>query len=214
MGAEVNVLGKLLRRDRLQVDLLAGFRYVDLDEGLQIDTVANDFVNQVTDVLHDSFHTRNQFYGGQVGARIGWQGDRLSLDLVGKVALGTNHEVVQVGGSTTETGAGSLFPGTFPGGIFAQPSNMGRQSHDQFDVVPEGEVRVSYRLAGGLRAFVGYDILYWNQVVRPGSQIDRAVNPTQIFGGELVGPSAAGAAVLAHRLLGARRDVRPGVPDS
>ena len=29
------------------------------------------------------------------------------------------------------------------------------------------------------RLFAGYDFLYWNQVVRPGSQIDRNVNLTQ-----------------------------------
>ena len=30
-----------------------------------------------------------------------------------------------------------------------------------------------------LKAYVGYDFMYWNQVVRPGGQIDRNINLTQ-----------------------------------
>jgi hypothetical protein len=42
------------------------------------------------------------------------------------------------------------------------------------------------------RAFVGYDFLYWNQVVRPGNQVDRNINLSQsaVFGsGTLSGPA-------------------------
>jgi hypothetical protein len=48
-------------------------------------------------------------------------------------------------------------------------------------------VRLGCQVWGGLRAFVGYDLLCWSDVVRPGEQIDLVVNPTQIPPGSLVG---------------------------
>ena len=42
------------------------------------------------------------------------------------------------------------------------------------------------------RAFVGYDFMYWSQVVRPGNQVDRNINLSQsaVFGsGALTGPA-------------------------
>jgi hypothetical protein len=102
-----------------------------------------------------------------------------------EVALGASHQVVNIQGSTTETGTGSANPGTFPGGFFAQSTNVGRRTDDQFGVIPQLQVQFGYQVTSWLRAFVGYDFLYWNQVVRPGSQIDRRVNATQqLFLGE------------------------------
>jgi hypothetical protein len=57
------------------------------------------------------------------------------------------------------------------------------------------ELKVRYDLTPRWQAFVGYDCLYWNQVVRPGNQIDRNVNTSQNVlysgtGGVLAGPAA------------------------
>jgi hypothetical protein len=114
----------------------------------------------------------------------------VSLELAGKLALGTNHERVSINGTTTISADGLTNPGTFPGGIFAQPSNIGTTARNQFAVIPEGQLRIGYQLRPHILATVGYDVLYWNQVVRPGSQIDRSVNPTQTLGGALVGPAS------------------------
>ena len=188
-GVEANALLNVTRESGLSVDILAGFRYLDLEEDLTIDQDLFDPVNIITDLIHDQFNTRNQFYGGQVGVKVGYEMDRLSLDVTGKVALGANHEVVNINGFTTEFGPGSASPGTFPGGVLTQPSNIGRTAHDDFAVIPEVMLKAGYRIRPGLQAFVGYDFLYWNQVVRPGEQIDRNINPTQSLGGALVGPA-------------------------
>ena len=189
-GAEANGVLNAWRRNGLSIDLLAGFRYADLTERLTIQTNSTDFVNQINDVTSDAFSTRNQFYGGQLGFRAGLQYGRVSLELAGKVALGANHESVIINGSTTETGAGSANPGTFPGGVFTQQSNIGGTTRNQFAVIPEGQLRVGYQLRPNIVATVGYDIVYWNQVVRPGSQADRGINPTQSLANVLVGPAA------------------------
>ncbi|MBI3408029.1 MAG: BBP7 family outer membrane beta-barrel protein [Planctomycetes bacterium] len=192
-GAEFNALVSSWRRPGLEVSFLAGFRYADLQETLHINNSTNDLLFFNTTVLNDHFDTRNQFYGGQIGVRASWQRDRLGVDVTGKVALGANHQVVNIQGDITQSGIGAFAPGTFPGGLYAQPTNIGRRTVDEFSVLPAVDVRLSYQISQRLRATVGYDFLYWNQVVRPGNQIDRNINPSQspIFGnGALVGQAS------------------------
>jgi hypothetical protein len=53
-------------------------------------------------------------------------------------------------------------------------------------------VTLSVFITPQLRAFVGYDLLYWTQVDRPGSQVDTNINLSQsaILGtGALTGPA-------------------------
>jgi len=169
-----------------QGSFLAGFRYLDLNEslGLMNTTVTLPVPNTeapgvaFTSSIADNFQTRNQFYGGQIGTKATYCWNFLNIDFVGKLALGDSHQVVNIMGISSQT-AGGPTPGTFPGGLFAQPTNIGRQARDEFTVVPEFEVKVGCCICPGVRAFIGYDLLYWNQVVRPGSQIDRSLNLSQ-----------------------------------
>src|SRR5262249_34826950 len=126
--------------------------------------------------------TRNQFYGGQFGLKLGWYFDRASIEMIGKIALGNAHRVVEVGG-VTQLSDGS----SFSGGLLSQPSNIGRQSNDQFTVIPDRQIRLGFELLPNIHIGIGYEFLYWNRVVRPGNQIDPNVNATQRFGGTLVG---------------------------
>jgi len=178
------------------LQLLAGFRYLDLEESLQMQSTSSDLVNDSQIALSDNFETRNQFYGGQIGARLDLVRNHLSASLTGKLALGSTLQEVNINGSATQTGTAAALQGTFPGGFFTQPTNIGRRTHDEFSLVPEAQVKLGYDILPGWRAFVGYDLLYWTQVVRPGNQIDRNLNLTQspIFGsGTLAGPAQPAA---------------------
>jgi Putative beta barrel porin-7 (BBP7) len=163
---------------------LAGCRYIDLQESLDLNNTTVTLsepglpAGYVTTIA-DSFETRNQFYGGQLGGKVSYHWNFVSVDFIGKLAIGDSHQVVNVLGVSSQSGPNSPTPGTFLGGLFAQPTNIGRQAHDEFTVVPECQFKVDCCICCGLHAFVGYDILYWNQVVRPGNEINRDVNPTQ-----------------------------------
>ena len=194
-GTEINSVFCLLRTPRLEFTVLAGFRYADLHETLDISNVTSDLTTSPNTVmiLDDNFITRNQFYGGQIGSRLNWRTPGMSLDIIGKVALGSTHEVVDIQGFSTQFGPKAP-GGSFPGGFFAQPSNSGRFTSNQFSVIPSLEVKLSLFIRQNFRFFVGYDFMYWNQVVRPGSQIDRNINLSQsvILGntnGVLTGPA-------------------------
>jgi hypothetical protein len=69
----------------------------------------------------------------------------------------------------------------------AQPTNIGHFTQTRFAVVPQFGINVGYKINDNWRVFVGYDFLYWSKVARPGDQIDRVVNTTQVAGGTLVG---------------------------
>ncbi len=190
-GTEINAVASIVRRDGFQMNGMLGFRYMDLRESITI-SAPNlfDFVNIINESVIDQFSTQNRFYGGQIGAWFAYHTGIFSAELTTKLALGDNHEVIAISGSTTQSGPGSPNPGTFPGGIFTQPTNIGNRSHEQFAVIPEVKVLGGINVLENLRLFVTYDFLYWNQVVRPGAQIDRSVNQTQALGMPLLGPAA------------------------
>lgn len=197
-GAEANALYRLGNGDTFRLTALGGFRYLDLQEGLSIlDTETILGVGNYTGL--DQFRTRNQFYGGQLGARADVRYEWLFAALQAKVALGATHESVNVGGLSTATLAGS--PTGAPGGIYAQPSNSGRTTRNDFAVVPDLQVRAGANLTRNVRFFVGYDFLYVSSVVRPGDQIDRTLNFTQnavLNGAGSVLTGAARPAPLFH----------------
>jgi hypothetical protein len=183
-GAELNGVCNLCCGCRGRVDLLAGFRYLELTEGLGV--TENLTVVPGVPVLggtafqvHDQFNTRNRFYGGQIGARAEFWRGGLFVNVRGMVALGNTEQVVDVAGSTVIAPPGQV-PTVANGGLLAQATNSGHFTRDQFAVVPEVGINVGYQVTQHLRAFVGYSFLYWSNVVRPGDQIDRAVNPTQL----------------------------------
>jgi hypothetical protein len=193
-GSEANADFLLLPRvEGFQVVGLVGFRYLDLEETLNIGTTSAALLTMPATVLTqlDQFNTRNQFYGGQLGTRFNWQGDRFGIDVTGKVALGAARQTINVEGASSQTGPGGP-NGAFPGGFYAQPSNMGQSAVNRFAVIPSIELKLYMMLCPNLHAFVGYDFLYWNQVVRPGSQLDHNINLSQssvLGNGALLGPA-------------------------
>jgi hypothetical protein len=190
-GAEAGLRGNLVQNRDLRLDVLGGFRYLGLDEGLHItaNTVslqsvpgvpALDLGNQMT--IADAFDTHNRFYGGDLGLRAVWHAGPWVLEGQARVALGANEEIVDIAGSRTFTPLGGQ-PQVSAGGLLALPSNSGHFQQDRFAVVPEVGVKVGYQLSDALCLFIGYDFLYWSEVVRPADQVDRTVDTRQVSGG-------------------------------
>jgi hypothetical protein len=187
-GAEVNYRQLLCASQNYTVSGLLGFRYLDLHEGLDIteNVVSQQAVpgfpifnpgNQI--VVADSFHTRNQFYGGQAGLDANYYFGRFFVGGRAQLALGMTHEQIDINGSQTiTTPAGQRT--TFTGGLLALPSNIGTFSQNKFAVVPQIGVRLGYNITDNVSIFAGYDFLYWSNVVRPGDQVDTRLNVSQI----------------------------------
>lgn len=181
-GVEANFRRNLCCGCNYKVDFLTGFRYLQLDESLNITENLNvlgssggTFGRVGTVVVRDSFLTRNEFYGGQIGLDAECRWNRWFVGAVGKLALGSIRQTVIIDGSTT-----SSVSGTERGGLLAQPTNIGRDARDQFCIVPEAGLRLGYYFTERLRGYVGYDVLYMSNVVRPGDQVDTFVNSSYI----------------------------------
>jgi len=182
-GAEGNVQAIVWQRPRARVDLLGGFRYLDLVESLRIQettTVDPNFMDLYAGKninVADFFGTANNFYGGQLGLRTEYRVNRFVIGLLGKVALGTTHESATVRGATT---INTAEPVNAAAGLYALSSNSGTFSRNAFAVVPELGVNLGLRVTERLTALVGYTFIYWSRVIRPGDQIDQTLNTTLI----------------------------------
>jgi hypothetical protein len=186
-GTSANGIFNLFRNDRYSVTLLGGARYLDLADDLRMD-FSSTTSGPSTLVFNDRFSTRNQFWGGNLGARGEVDFGKIFTSVSAQVALGDMHESVNVNGATSFTSATDSFQNG--GGLFAQPSNTGRQTSNVFAVVPEVGVQLGYNVCCHVQIFGGYDFLYVSDVGRPGDQVNGRINPSQGFGRPLVGPAA------------------------
>jgi hypothetical protein len=185
-GGDLNVLYNLFRNNGMSLNLLAGFRAVELRETLSIaanselfltTTYSDGFGNvlatadpgSVVSVV-DHFGTRNQFYGGQIGAQLQFTTGRWIFDGIGKLAIGSTHETININGDTAifPLNANPVF---LSGGNYATLQS-GHYSSNKFAVLPSMQLRVGYQFAPCLRGTLGYNFMYLSNVVRPGNQID------------------------------------------
>lgn len=186
-GLDINLRKRVCCGCNYWLDLLGGYRHLDLVEGLSVSenlnvlnpngTVAGNIV------VVDSFRTTNRFDGAQLGIQGQWNfTPRFFLGASFKLGFGNVHQTIDINGSTTFTGFGvpGAINGTRNGGILALPTNIGHWNQNRFAVLPEVGVKVGMDLTQHLRVYFGYDFLYLSDVVRPGDQIDPVINRSQL----------------------------------
>jgi hypothetical protein len=182
-GAEANLAADLVGSDQFRLKALGGFRFLRLEDRVgsrEQFTAAPDvpgFGGNSVD-LRDEFRTDNHFYGGQVGLETGARLGLLTIDLRGKLGLGSVHQAADVNGVTSVLRPdGSTFG--FPVGLFALRSNIGHYQRDELAFVPEAGLNVGWQLTCHVKLYAGYSFLWVSTVARAGEQIDPVVNVTQ-----------------------------------
>ncbi len=209
-GVNVDFIGSEWRGKHVWADLIVGMRYLDLEEALTVSSSATVLGNGTAAFLGnrlgtgntvgivDNFKTRNQFYGGEVGLRAEACLGRFFVNALGKLSIGNNHEVVMIdGGSTLAGPAGNV---AVPGGLLAVSTNSRIHSRDEFTLIPEFNVKVGAYINCHFNVFVGYNYMYWSDVVRPGNQPSLVINPTVVpsnlaFGANIAGPALPAAII-------------------
>lgn len=184
-GAESNFRFMLCHGCNFRIAGLAGFRNLNLDENISVteslqglSTAPPPFTDQGITVF-DRFATQNHFYGGQLGADLRWYAGRFSLDVRGKVALGGTVQQLDIAGNQQFVSPQGVVQ-NYTGGLLALNSNIGNFTHSVFSVVPEVWCNLGYQFTPYLRGFVGYNFLYWSNVIRPGTSIDTGLDLTRI----------------------------------
>jgi hypothetical protein len=188
-SAEFNVVGNVLKAGEFRLDLLGGFRFLELNEKLNITQDFNSSDGSEEDTWEDEFRTRNNFYGGQIGARLEFLRDRFFVDMTTKVALGATNQRVNIDGSLTQAffsegtdrfgnPTQNVQVNRYAGGLLATPAAYRR---DRFTVIPEVGINIGYQFNNFIRASLGYNFLYWSSVVRPGDQVTGVPRATDFW---------------------------------
>lgn len=179
-GAEANILRAWSYYDRVKFNTLAGFRWLNLNEQLRIDSTSILPIRDPNDPdildITDNFTTRNDFYGLNVGFQSEWRHGRWYADMTAKVAVGFTHEKLNIHGVTRSVVQG--VPTVTPFGALALEPNSGDFSENKFALLPACTLKVGYNWTQRLSTYIGYDGMYLSRAVRPGNQINPNINPT------------------------------------
>ncbi len=177
-GEEGHFIVPLAREDGWRLDFLAGVHCLQMREQLKITSSSKLLPEEaILFGTTDRFRTVNRFYGGEIGLRGECSVGRWFVNVEGKLALGgTDQSVKTLGERTFHTPTERTVQ---PVGLYVQPSNAGDFRQGQFDIVTELGINVGYSVTDSLRAHVGYTFLYWTNPVRPGDQIDLAIDLDQ-----------------------------------
>lgn len=185
-GLEANMLRRGPAMIGNEFHWVLGARYWTLGEDLTV--AGGSQTGALRAGSFDSFTTRNQFFGPQVGGRWHWIRNGLDINLGLTFAGGVMHQDVNVqGGSVAVLPSGARVDR--PGGFLALVSNSGDHTRNKFAMLRDLSLGVGYCLTDHVTLRLGYDLLWVSGVVRPGEQADLLINPTLLpFSG--VGPTA------------------------
>lgn len=187
-GADANLRKCIYHSCDASVLWYVGYRNLNLNESLTITEnilVIGPGGNRVLIpdpigtyiAVRDHFATANRFHGGQLGVMWERRWGVFSVNARASVALGATSQKLTIFGAQTRTRPGQL-PLTYSGGLLAAGPNLGTFNRNEFSVVPEITLNLGYWLTPYLKAFVGYNFLFWSNVIRPGEQIDPVVDLT------------------------------------
>lgn len=174
------------------VNLTTGFQYLEVDENLDMISSSTlrpgssavfdgkTYLDPAQIGVNDNIHTLNRFYGGAIGASAQFAYCNWMFSFAGKVGLGVMNQRVDIQGTSTLTDLTRGFNSTVPGGLFANSTNSGRFNNDEFTAIPQVSALIGYNWTSWFSTTIGYNGLYTNRVVRPGSQFATSVNPAVV----------------------------------
>jgi hypothetical protein len=180
-GAEANGVLNWSDSCRGRIDLLAGFRYLDLDESLDVQDFTQSLLFPTTQIIRtDSFDGRTQFWGPQVGSRATLAWGAASLSLIGKIGVGVSHLSVDREGETVLPGNP---PGVTPGGVLVNTANAGHDTTNRFAALSETTLQIGYQWTKCIQTTVGYNFLYLTSAARVGDQVQPVggINATDFY---------------------------------
>lgn len=189
-SGEANFLHRQFGNGCWSVDTLFGYRYLQLNErldllgrttplGAGVGTFGGATLPAgVTVFTRDSFRARTEFHGAQLGGRVEYRRDMFTVTAFGKGGAGATVQTLRVDGATTATGLGVTR--TLAGGVRALPSNIGRDTNTDFSLLGETGIELGFQMTKHLSLRVGYNFLFWSDVLRPGSVVDSTANFAQV----------------------------------
>jgi Putative beta barrel porin-7 (BBP7) len=180
--SEANIIAVVPESCSTNVIWIAGLRYWGFEESLSLNTDSPFIPPFPADVYQtkDHFRTENHFYGGQLGVRVEYTWNGFFANMQIKAAAGKMHQKLVISGKLLTNDFNDFGPvEEFKGGYFTMPSNIKTRTADRYSIIPEACVTIGYRFTDRFKFQLGYTALYVNNVLRPGREISRKINPTQ-----------------------------------
>jgi hypothetical protein len=171
-----------------RMDVIAGYRFYRLNDSLLIHEnvlglAASPFPDTTFDVT-DSFRTINEFHGVELGLVAQTYRGPWSFEFLAKMALGNNHQTINLNGATTITQRNAngaiVSQQSYNEGVYVLGTNTGGHSRDDFVVIPQLGMEIGYQITDNWRAFLGYNFLYWATVAKAADQIDQNIDSARI----------------------------------
>lgn len=182
-GVELNGLFHFFSQPTFRLSALGGVSFTDLSERLSLlfSSILSTQGEFLAASIRDHFLTANDVFAGQFGLRGEWSSGWLFASFIVKVGLGAVLQGTHISGNFSDTTSDLYFyyGAGQSGGIFSQPTNSGEHTQVCFEALPAATLRFGVNLLRDLRLSFGYDFLFLSNVLRPGDQIDSAINETQ-----------------------------------
>jgi hypothetical protein len=174
-GQQLNLVGVLADGAAGRVEVLAGIRFLQMQDRFDLDTASYVLPAQTTLFgLENHFRTHTNFYGGQLGLRGILDRGPWSVKLRGLMAMGSDDQWVRVfGAAVEETPLTRTVEGS---ALFVQDSNRGTFQRTVYDMVFEAGVNLSFQATRHINLFAGYTFLWWLNPIRAGDQVDTVIN--------------------------------------
>ena len=151
---------------------LGGYRFFwlsdDLDMTSTIQPVGGPFGADRGSKCSTRSIPRTSFTAAKSACKPSWRRVPGPIGIITKVALGNNPS--ETPDRRRNAWRSVDCPRISPGGLFAQPTNIGRSSDDVFAVLPEASVTFGYQVTRCMRLTAGYNFLYMNHVLAPPSR--------------------------------------------
>lgn len=157
---------------------LAGYQMAQIDESLLIESFTQSGVGTGVQsiAVSDLFDARNEFHGGLFGLRGDYRCGQFGVELLGRFGFGNMRQSILIAGSTTSTDASGQ-TSTRNSGLLAQSAtNGGLHEQDKFSFMNEAGVKLAFYPREQLKLSLGYSLMYWSSVVRPGHEIDTSID--------------------------------------
>jgi hypothetical protein len=188
-GTELGAVWRARDNGPWTLDATAAFKFVSLDESLDITDSASTLAGGVSVLqgkayaspstlsVSDIFQANNQFYGATLGLRSGLHWEGFTWTVTSKIGLGSMTSRIRTIGTSTVSGPNTP-PITSAGGLYASGPNLGEFETTQFSAIPEIGTNLNVQITSWLAVNLGYNYMCITDVVRPGDQINGRVNPS------------------------------------
>lgn len=177
----------LMGDSKNRTDLIGGYSFLRLDSGYRLQSIVTDGVTNApppvgtVTTITDQFSTENIFHGGHLGLSTNMTRGRVGFGLTGKVALGNMQSTSIVSGTFEQVPPAPNNPTTANRGLFAQSSNIGTITQNNFTFIPEMNAKLRYQL-GRAQLGVGYTLIVLPNVAMAPGQIDQNIDALNILG--------------------------------